>query len=427
MVSAALHRIFVGMTAVAALAGWLQLAPAFGFPVTDAQAMLDRALGPQREEDWAGWLLFLVGLALFAAIYLLVVESRRPDAWVGPAYGVAAWLLTGAVVMPLLAAIQGKPPVGDAASDPMRATFFMSNLGAGAAVEALIGWLLFGVALAAGKSLRAPAAGLAAAAAVAVLAGALALWVPRSIAISFGDRVSGQGTLAQLPPGPVYISVLELPQPAGAVLGPHRHVGGVVVDFYGSSVLRVPGDGLREVTPGKVAFIPPLELHSHENPGPVPWAIGLAVLLLALLATWTWRHAWPFAAAVLIVASVATGNPFMNHWYVIGVRPVADRGAPMPVPTGHRVYQSASLVGLAAGPYTERVTERVLAKDQSLVLSGPAAVILVSGDASLDTGIETETLKPGSGATIAPGARESLRASASGCDLLLVELVPASG
>lgn len=99
----------------------------------------------------------------------------------------------------------------------------------------------------------------------------------------------------------------------------------------------------------------------------------------------------------------------------------------MPVPTGHRVYQSASLVGLAPGPYTERVTERVLAKDQSLVLSGPAAVILVSGDASLDAGVETETLKPSSGATIAPGARESLRASASGCELLLVELVAASG
>ncbi|HEV2474938.1 MAG TPA: cupin domain-containing protein [Candidatus Dormibacteraeota bacterium] len=426
MVSAAVHRIFVGMTAVATLVGWLQLAPAFGFPVTDAQAMLDRALGPQREEDWAGWLLFLLGMALFAAVYLLGVESRRRSAWVGPAYGVAAWLLTGAVVMPLLAAIQGNPPVGDVASDPMRATFFMSNLGAGAAVEALIGWLLFGVALAAGRSLRAPAAGLAAAAVVAVGAGALAFWVPRSIA-SFGDRVSGQGTLAQLPPGPVYISVLELPQPAGAVLGPHRHVGGVVVDFYGSSVLRVPGDGLREVTAGKVAFIPPLELHSHENPGPVPWAIGLAVLMLAPLATWTWRHTWQFAAAVLIVASVATGNPFTNHWYVIGVRPVADRKAAMPVPSGHRVYQSASLVGLAAGPYTERVTERVLAKDQSLVLSGPAAVILVSGDASLATGVESETLKPGSGATIALGARESLRAGASGCELLLVELMSTSG
>ena len=99
----------------------------------------------------------------------------------------------------------------------------------------------------------------------------------------------------------------------------------------------------------------------------------------------------------------------------------------MPVPSGHRVYQSASLVGLAAGPYTERVTERVLAKDQSLVLSGPAAVIVVSGDAFFDTGVETETLKPGSGATLTLGARESLRAGASGCEVLLVELISTSG
>lgn len=426
MVSRAVRQLFIGMTATGTLVGWLQLAPAFGFPVTDSQAMLDRAFGPHREEDWAGWLALLIVLGVFAAVYLLIVEPRRSEGWAGPAYGVAAWLLTGVVLMPLLAVIQGQPPTGDLANDPMRATFFMSNLGPFAAIEALIGWLLFGAVLSAGRSLSAPGFTLAAAAVLAVAVGLLAFWVPRWTA-TFSNGVTAEGTIPQLPPGSVFISVLELPQPAGATLGPHRHVGGFVVDLAGTEVLRQPGDGSREVGPGGIAFTPPLQLHSHENPGPVPWAIGLAVLMLALLAAWTLRHAWFFAAAVLMVAAIAAGNPFMNHWYFIGVRPVAARGAAMPVPAGHRVYESASLVGLAGGPYIERVTEHVLAADETLEVSGPAAVVLVSGEASLGADDRIEILSSGSGATIAPSTKGAIRAGSSGSEVLLIELLPGSG
>ena len=137
-------------------AGWLQLAPAFGFPVTAPAAMLDRLLGANREASPAGWALLLLGEFAFVAGYFFLVEGRTHWA-VGPfAYAVGGWLLTGAVLMPVIGLLQGAPPAGDAANNPMRANFFMLNLGPGAAAEALIGWLLFGSVLAAGRTLEVP-------------------------------------------------------------------------------------------------------------------------------------------------------------------------------------------------------------------------------------------------------------------------------
>src|SRR5256885_1584932 len=77
MVSANMRRILVGIAAVAANLGWLQLAPAFGFPVTAPAGMLDRMLGATREAGPAGWVLLLLGQAAFAALFLLLVEPRR--------------------------------------------------------------------------------------------------------------------------------------------------------------------------------------------------------------------------------------------------------------------------------------------------------------------------------------------------------------
>ena len=45
----------------------------------------------------------------------------------------------------------------------------------------------------------------------------------------------------------------------------------------------------------------------------------------------------------------------MNHWYFVAVRPAAQRAAAMPVPAGHRTYESAELTGLLGGPQRERL------------------------------------------------------------------------
>src|SRR5437773_11771312 len=76
IVSLAMRRVLVGAAAIVTSLGWLQLAAAFGFPVTAPAAMLDRMLGAQREAGPAGWVLLLLGEAALAAAYFLVVEPR---------------------------------------------------------------------------------------------------------------------------------------------------------------------------------------------------------------------------------------------------------------------------------------------------------------------------------------------------------------
>jgi len=105
MVSAGLRRTFVGCAAVVTALGWLQLTPAFGAPVTAPAGMLDRMLGADREAGPAGWALLLLGEAAFVAIYFLAVERRSPGPLAPLAFAIGAWLVSGAIVMPLVVAV----------------------------------------------------------------------------------------------------------------------------------------------------------------------------------------------------------------------------------------------------------------------------------------------------------------------------------
>src|SRR5437762_10897528 len=109
--------------------------------------------------------------------------------------------------MPVVALLEAAP----AANEPMRAAFFMRNLGPGAAAAGLISWLLYGVVLAAGRMLRVGPTAFSLAAGGAVLAAAIALLIPALGASSGSDRLV-EGRLGALPDGP-FISVLKLPQP----------------------------------------------------------------------------------------------------------------------------------------------------------------------------------------------------------------------
>ena len=427
MVSLAMRRVLVGLTAVTVALGWLQLAPAFGFPVTAPAAMLDRLLGANREASPAGWALLLLGEIAFVAGYFFLVEGRTHWA-VGPlAYAVGGWLLTGAVLMPVIGLLQGAPPAGDAANNPMRANFFMLNLGLGAAAEALIGWLLFGTVLAAGRSLevrpRAFLLGLGSAA----LVGAIAFSVPALVARAAPGRAL-EGRLAALPAGPVFISVLELPQPPGAVLGPHKHVAGFVLDFSGTASMVIPGRSAVDVGPGDAVFLAPLQLHDHGNRAVVPLAIALALILVGLSAVLVVRRGHPSAvaltAALLIAGTVATVDPLMNHWYFIAVRPDAQRGAVMPVPAGHRTYESQDLKGVHSGPYVERLTDRTLGSGESARFTGPGAIVVLDGQVSVTSGGRTSNLSAQAGVTIAGGDEASVRVASGSARVLAVELLP---
>jgi quercetin dioxygenase-like cupin family protein len=427
MVSLAMRRVLVGLTAVTVALGWLQLAPAFSFPVTAPAAMLDRMLGANREAGPAGWVLLLLGEFAFVAGYFVLVEDRTQWA-VGPfAYAVGGWLFTGAVLMPLIGLIQGAAPAGDAPNDPMRANFFMLNLGLGAAAEALIGWLLFGAVLAAGRTLEVRTRAFLLGLGSAALAGAIAFSVPALVARPGPGRVV-EGRMAALPAAPVFISVLELPQPPGAVLGPHKHVGGFVLDVSGTASMAIPGKSDVNVGPGDAVFVAPLQLHDHGNRTAVPLAIALALILVGLSAVIVVRRGRPSAlvltAALLIAGTVATVDPLMNHWYFIAVRPEAQRGGVMPVPAGHRTYESQDLKGLQKSAYVERLTDRTLGSGESALFSGPAAIVVLDGQVSVTSGGRTSDLSAQAGVTIAGGDEASVRVASGSARVLVVELLP---
>jgi quercetin dioxygenase-like cupin family protein len=419
-----MRRILVGLTAIVVSLGWLQLAPAFGFPVTAPAAMLDRLLGAHREAGLAGWALLLVGELALTAGYFLIVEHRTQSAVAPFAYGVGAWLLTGAILMPVIGLLQGGPPALDPLA--MHANFFMLNLGLGAAAEALIGWLLFGAVLAGGRNLQVSPKVFGVAVGAAALAAAITLSVPALVARTNSNTVV-EGRVPSLPAGPAFISVLELPQAPGAVLGPHNHIGGFVLDISGIATMAVKDKGVIDVGPGDAAFTAFNLVHDHENRAAVPLAIVLALVLLGLtawlVASLGRRAAVVLTAALLVAGTIATIDPFLNHWYFVGVRPAAARGAGMLVPAAHRTFESQNLSGLASGPYLERLTHRALGPGESVRFNGPAAIVLLDGQASITSGGRTTDLSAESGVTVAGGDEASVRAGSGSARVLVFELV----
>ena len=421
-----MRRLLIGPAAIAANLGWLQLAPAFGFPVTAPVGMLERMLGPSREPGPAGWALLLLGQAAFTALILLVVERRTRVALTSLAIAVGAWFISGALLMPLIGLVQGAAPAGTAAA--MQATFFMLNLGPGAAAEALIGWLLFGTVIAAGSMLQVNRRAFMLAVGAAAVAALIAFAAPALGAQAGSGRVV-EGRI-DVPSTPVFISVLELPQPAGDALVPHPpHIAGFVVDAWGTATMVIAGTKV-DVGPGETIFLPNQLLHDHENRAAVPLAIGLALVVVGLsvgLVLLMGRGpAVALMAALLVAGTVATVNPLMNHWYFVGVRVAAQRGGAMPVPAGHRTYESENLTGLASGPYVEQLTHRRLASGESVRVVGPAAIVVLDGQASITANGRTTGLSAPSGTTIAGGTEATVQSGSGSVRVLLVQLLPAS-
>jgi hypothetical protein len=424
MVSLAMRRVLVGTTAVAVSLGWLQLAPAFGLPVTAPAPMLDRMLGTSREAGLAGWAILLAGELALAAGYFLFVEGRTSGAVAPFAYAIGAWLFTGAVLMPVIGFIQGAAQVNDAPA--MHASFFMLDLGLGAAAEALVAWVLFGAVAAAGRSLTVQPRAFVLAIGGAALAAVIAAAVPALVARADSGRVV-EGNITVLA-GPVFVSVLELPQPPGAVLGPHKHIAGFVLDASGIASMNVPGKGIVDVGPGDAFFTGSLQLHDHENRAAVLPAVGIGLLLVGLTVAVRLlsgrRRAVVLLGVLLAAGAVATVDPLMNHWYFIGVRPAAQRGAVMPVPAGHRTYESLNLVGLRSGPYLERLTSRRLGSGQTAQFKGPGAIVVIDGQAAVTTSGQEADVSAQSGVTMGGSDVATVRASPGDAWILVVELLP---
>jgi hypothetical protein len=148
-----------GALAVSAWIGWLTLAPELGFPKVAPAAMFTQVLDPGADGGSAlGWAVLLAGLGLLACAYFVAIAKRviRPSLSSGAVYGLALWLITGAILMPIMglmssasaepASVMGRMPM-PSGEDPMRMTVMMIHLGPLAPFGALIAWSFFGLVL----------------------------------------------------------------------------------------------------------------------------------------------------------------------------------------------------------------------------------------------------------------------------------------
>ncbi len=138
----------------------MSLSPAVGFPSVSPPDMINQTIGANPHSP-LGWAILLGGLVALAAVYLVAVSSGvlRPGPSSGALFGLVLWLVTGAVLMPLMGIVSADQPAADApmhmrGATPvvMRESFMMLHLGILAPVGALIAWLLFGIVLGAALS-----------------------------------------------------------------------------------------------------------------------------------------------------------------------------------------------------------------------------------------------------------------------------------
>jgi mannose-6-phosphate isomerase-like protein (cupin superfamily) len=230
-----------------------------------------------------------------------------------------------------------------------------------------------------------------------------------------------QGPVMKLPAGKIFANVLEFRQVPGSDFGPHAHIPALIYTLHGVSTLSSPGAASRSVGPGQAAFIPALVMHTHQNLdgriGAGAIAVGLIVVVVLLCAaTWLRGRGRGIVIAALAIFLIAEGTlPLVgatsNDYYLIAVRPEAQRALPMPRPDGLVVFSSPDLDQVPAAPYSERLIAISVppgARYNATDAAGPQMLIIVEGSATVHVGGQTLQLATGEGAFAQRGTALSI-------------------
>lgn len=246
-----------------------------------------------------------------------------------------------------------------------------------------------------------------------------------------------QGPVQALPPGGSFLSIVDLPQPPGARLGPHAHFPGFVYALSGQATIVDNGSEMT-LNRGEGHFIPALAVHTHKNSddrllaGALAVGLVVAVVVLLLVARSTRARAvlLPVLLATLIAGgAVALWNPWKNDWFFISVRPEATRGAPMPIPSATDTYASPELSRVPPGPYVASLATTTVDPHGQLPVSktpGPVMFLVLDGRADVAVGNEAPIRLGDDQATLVQ-AGESFRVlnpSATALRLLRFALTP---
>lgn len=158
-----------------------------------------------------------------------------------------------------------------------------------------------------------------------------------------------EGKVVYLPTTPMYMSIVDFPQPLGEkapLPSGHVHPSGFVYSLTGVTQVDEDNGGHITINPGEAIFAPPFVHHSHENPGPGP-----------------------------------------DDWLFLGPRTTAVRNQPLPSPSAHVVLNAPELPPLVPeATYIMRLDQITLRPGgQSAVTKqgGPTLVYILDGHMSL--------------------------------------------
>ena len=261
-----------------------------------------------------------------------------------------------------------------------------------------------------------------------------------STASSVTVKTLAQGHVKSLQPGKIYLSILDFSQLPGADFGPHSHQASIVYTLRGIDTISFQTGGSQSVGPGEAAFIPPLVVHTHQNPdgriGTDAIAAGLIVLVILLCAaTWMRGAARRLTIGALSILLVAGGTvPLIrataNDYYLFAVRPEVQRTGAMPRPDARVFYAAPDMNPVPAGPYLETLTEITIpagASYETPDTQGPQMIVVLAGTAAVHLGDQTTQLSTGGADSAQVGQTLAIVDSGSGAlQVLDFDVTPVS-
>lgn len=186
-------------------------------------------------------------------------------------------------------------------------------------------------------------------------------------AVGFVSAKLADGPLDALPTLPLFINVLDVPQPPASPIQ-HAHIAGFVYAVNGVHQLTIQESPAKDIKPGEAAFVPGNTAHTHANPGSTP-----------------------------------------SQWYFMGLRNTGARGTgALLFPGQVTLYESPDLTATAfpPGKYVEQLNVITLEKGGRTAAhkhGGVEVVIVLDGTVSVRVaGGAPQTLTKGKGAVVPP-------------------------
>ena len=208
-------------------------------------------------------------------------------------------------------------------------------------------------------------------------------------ALGTTGKILGNGKVTTLPAGPLFVSYLQVNQPALSTI-PNGSTTGFIYDVTGTHRVTAGAGQTTDVNPGDGTFVDGSTAPSHVNPA-----------------------------------------SSTNTWYFVSVRPDAERNSQAPISGAKSVYGTPALPAFGPGTYAETLRLTTIApggRTQAHLHGGVEVITVLTGAARIRmAGATPVSLKTGQGTRILPGTPLQVFNDGNQDAVLLVFLITLDG